>query len=280
MVGNQSQHADALGLYYQDVSSTEPLSADEECGLARRIRTGDHDARNRLVGANLRFVVRIASEYRGYGADLEDLIGAGNLGLITAAERFDETRGCKFVTYAVWWIRQAIHHALSQDSRTVRLPSNRIRLLHSIHSLSQRLGQVQHADPDPETIAEALGVPADVVIDTLARARGIRSLDAESPGAEGEDLLQVLPDKSQAAPDARLEADSDREQVETVLKTLEQREAQVLRMHYGLGDGDPMTLQEIGRRFQLTKERVRQIKELALRKLRHPRRSERLIDLM
>ncbi len=280
MAGIKYQESELLDLYFQDIASSEPLSAEGEATLARQIREGDPEARNKLVAANLRFVIRIACEYRGYGMALEDLISAGNVGLITAAERFDETRGFKFVTYAVWWIRQAIHRSLSQDSRMVRLPDNRIRLLHEINEMSQKLGQTYEADPEPAMIAEKLGVSAQLVEDTLMQSRDVCYLDATFQEDGDMDPLDALADNTQEAPDAQLLEDSDREQVEMVLDTLEDREAEILRLHFGLRDEDPLTLEEIGSHFSLTKERVRQIKEKALCKLRHPHRREQLHPLM
>ena len=272
MAGIKNWDNELLDVYFQDIASSEPLSSEEEGELAREIRGGSREARNELVAANLRFVVRIASEYQGCGLPLEDLISAGNIGLITAAERFDETRGFKFITYAHWWVRQAIQNSLSQDSRMVRLPVNRIKLLNSITSLSERLEQEQAAEPESEAIARELGVSVDLVEDTLLRAPKICSLDV--PFGEEDDLnpLYDLCDHIQELPDARVNETSDREQIEALLDTLEEREAEVLRFHFGLDGGEPATLEEIGNRLKLTKERVRQIKEKALSKLRHPRR--------
>ncbi len=215
--------------------------------------------------------------YQGRGLPLEDLISAGNIGLITAAERFDETRGFKLITYAHWWIRQAIQNSLSQDSRMVRLPVNRIKLLNSITSLTERLEQEQAAEPESEAIARELGVSVDLVEDTLLRAPKVCSLDAPFVGDEDDqNPLYDLCDDIQELPDARVNETSDREQIDTVLDTLEEREAEVLRFHFGLDGGEPATLEEIGNRLKLTKERVRQIKEKALSKLRHPRRRAHL----
>ena len=280
MGGIKGHDNEVLDLYFQDVSCSEPLRAEEEVSLARRIRAGDQEARNRLVSANLRFVIKIACGYRAGGVALEDMISAGNMGLISAAERFDETRGFKFITYAVWWVRQAINQTLSQDSRMVRLPANRLKLLHNIMAASRTLGQVHASEPEPEMIAEKLGVSVEMVEDTLVKSRDVCYIDSLLCDDEDQDLLKVIPDESQESPDTRILEDSDREQVEQVLRTLDDREAQILRMHFGLGDVDPMTLEQIGSRFKLTKERVRQIKEKALTKLRHPRRREQLDPLM
>ena len=199
---------------------------------------------------------------------LEDLISAGNVGLITAAERFDASRGFRFITYAVWWIRQSISQVQSQCARMVRLPSNRIKLLSSINDLSQKV--FQDKEPEPDMIAQEL------VRDTMLKARDVLYMDVACQEEEDQDPLHVLPDTSQEAPDAQIEEESDREQVQMVLDTLEDRESEILRLHFGMGEDDPMTLEEIGRRFSLTKERVRQIKEKALSKFRHPVRRMQL----
>ena len=246
MAGIMIQDSESLDLYLRDIASSEPLSGEEEIELARKIRRGNQRARDKLVSANLRFVVSVAREYQNHGVPLADLISAGNMGLMTAAERFDGTRGFKFISYAVWWIRQAIHQSLAQDSRVVRLPINRIDLLHNISKVS----------------------------------RDVWSLDASFKEDDDHSLLHVLPDNTQSSPDNQVVEESVRNQVEMVLETLDGREAEVLRLYFGLGDEEPMTLEEIGVRFNLTRERVRQIKEKALRRLRHPRRRAQLEPLM
>ena len=280
MAGILIQDSESLDLYLRDIASSEPLNGETEIALAHRIRKGDQRARDRLVGSNLRFVVSVAREYQNHGVPLADLISAGNMGLMTAAERFDGTRGFKFISYAVWWIRQAIHQSLAQDSRVVRLPINRIDLLHNIAKVSREIRQSEEADPSPETIAEKLGVSVDMVQDTLLRARDVWSLDASFKDDDDHSLLHILPDSSQQAPDLEVVDESVKDQVRTVLDTLDAREAEVLRLYFGLGDDEAMTLEEIGTRFSLTRERVRQIKEKALRRLRHPRRRLQLEPLM
>ncbi len=280
MAGIMIQDSESLDLYLRDIASSEPLTAETEIALAHRIRKGDQRARDRLVASNLRFVVSVAREYQNHGVPLADLISAGNMGLMTAAERFDGTRGFKFISYAVWWIRQAIHQSLAQDSRVVRLPINRIDLLHNIAKVSREIRQSEEADPDPETIAEKLGVSVDMVQDTLLRARDVWSLDASFKDDDDHSLLHILPDSSQKAPDLEVVDESVKDQVRMVLETLDAREAEVLRLYFGLGDEEAMTLEEIGTRFSLTRERVRQIKEKALRRLRHPRRRLQLEPLM
>ena len=280
MAGIMIQDSESLDLYLRDIASSEPLSGEEEIELARKIRRGNQRARDKLVSANLRFVVSVAREYQNHGVPLADLISAGNMGLMTAAERFDGTRGFKFISYAVWWIRQAIHQSLAQDSRVVRLPINRIDLLHNISKVSRELRQSNEVEPEPEVIAKTLGVSVEMVQDTLMRARDVWSLDASFKEDDDHSLLHVLPDNTQSSPDNQVVEESVRNQVEMVLETLDGREAEVLRLYFGLGDEEPMTLEEIGVRFNLTRERVRQIKEKALRRLRHPRRRAQLEPLM
>ena len=280
MAGIMIQDSESLDLYLRDIASSEPLAGDEEIELAQRIRKGDQRARDKLVAANLRFVVSVAREYQNHGVPLADLISAGNMGLMTAAERFDGTRGFKFISYAVWWIRQAIHQSLAQDSRVVRLPINRIDLLHNISKVSRELRQSQETEPEPEVIAKELGVSVEMVQDTLMRARDVWSLDASFREDEDHSLLHVLADQTQSAPDTDVVEGSVRDQVAMVLESLDRREAEVLRLYFGLADEEPLTLEEIGARFNLTRERVRQIKEKALRRLRHPRRRTQLEPLL
>ncbi len=279
MAGIKTQDREALEIYFQDIAASKPLSVEEEFRLAQQIRNGSREARNTLVAANLKFVVRMAFEYQGQGVALEDLISAGNVGLIVAAERFDETRGFKFITYATWWIRQAICRSLSQDSRMVRLPDNRVKLLHRISNRLRRLGQTQEAEPELKSIAKGLGVSVEMVRDTLALAQHARSLDAPFQNDNKHNPLNALSDDTQEAPDTQVIEDSDRKQIEMVLDTLEKREALVLRLYFGLGKEEALTLEKTGSRLGLTKERVRQIKEKALRKLRHPWRRSKLDPL-
>ena len=274
------QDNQSLDLYFRDIASSEPLSAATEVELARQVRAGSQEARDRLVTANLRFVIKVARKYQNYGVPLSELISAGNMGLLMAAERFDETRGSKFISYAVWWIHKTIHESLAQNSWMVRMPANRVKLLHSISNVSRKLGQTQGDEPEPDTIAEELDVSVEMIQDTLMRAQRICSLDASFEGDEGRYLLHGVADTSQRAPDAQVMEDSDREQVEQVLDMLDDREAEVLRLLFGLGNEEPLTLEEVGVRFSLTRERVRQIKERALCKLRHPRRRVQLDDLI
>ena len=272
--------SEVLDLYFHDIAHAEPLSSAEECELARQIRAGNEKARNQLVGANLRFVVRVANDYQKCGLPLEDLISAGNMGLIHAAERFDETRGFKFITYAHWWIRQAIYNAITLESRTVRLPANRVKLLSGIANLLKQLGHTSISDSSPEFIARELGVSVAMIEDTLLRAQETCSLDSISDGEEDTSSpVYALCDQHQEMPDANIIAHSEHQLIERVLDTLDEREALVLRLHFGLEEQEPRTLARIGKVLGLTKERVRQIKENALSKLRHPRRRLHLDEL-
>ena len=267
---------DSLGSYLAEIAHSKPLSSADEVDLARKIKQGDERARNRLVEANLRFVVSIAKEYQNRGVPLADLISAGNVGLITAAERFDEKKGFKFISYAVWWIRQAILQTLAEQSRTVRLPLNKIGLLYKISKASRLLQQERADDPHPEAIAEQLDVPVDEVKETLMCGRSVRSLDATFREEEDQSLLDVLPDDRQESPENQVMRGCLRGQIDSALRGLVGRESAILRLYYGLDGEEPMTLDQIGARFGLTRERVRQIKEKALHRLRHPSRSDQL----
>jgi len=264
---------DVLQPYLKEVAATHPLSAEEEIVLARRIRKGDMAARTKLVEANLRFVIWIAQRYQNHGMSLEDLISAGNLGLITAAERFDETKGFKFISYAVWWVRQAIHQTLKEHARLVRLPVNRIDLLQRIF---QYVKSQQH-HPDEEEIASELGISVEMVKDTLVKGQHILSLDATFGDGE-RSLMEVMADEMQESPDAFLMKDSLREEIDTALEGLKAREREIIKLYFGLDGLQRMNLEQIGCKFGLTRERIRQIKERALRKLRHPKRAQKLLS--
>ena len=262
----------AAQAYFDDiaVAGSEPLCRKREAELAARIQQGDLEARDELVEANLRFVIDVAKHYQHRGLSFAELISAGNLGLMTGAERFDGTRGFKFISYAVWWIRQSILQALAEQVRTVRLPSNRLAMLKKISTVSNRLEQERGGVPDAETIAAALDVPAQEVVETLASAGAVRSLD----GAMGEDdercLVNVLADPSQESPDVNLARESIVEQVEVVLESLDKREQRILHLYFGLDGTEAFTLEQIGGLLGVTRERIRQIKERALIKLRDP----------
>jgi len=271
--------SEVLDIYFQDIADAEPLPAEKEAELARQIRACIEGDRNERVAANLRFLVRVATEYQNCGLPIEDLISAGNVGLIQAAERFDENREFKFITYAHWWIRQAIYNAITQESRLVSLPANRVKLLNSITKLLKQLGYAQVTDPSTEFIAKELGVSAEMVEDTLMRAQDVCSLDTSGDGDEPAPIA-VVKGESLESPDLQVSEFSDKKLLKRVLSTLDDREAQVLRLQFGLEDREPFTLARIGKRLGLTKERVRQIKEKALGKLRHPRRRAHLAKLI
>jgi len=263
-------------MYLREIGETPLLTADEEVSLAKRIRTGDQNALENLTKANLRFVVSVAKQYQNQGLSLADLINEGNIGLIKAAKRFDETRGFKFISYAVWWIRQAILQALAEQSRIVRLPLNRVGTLHKIGKASSALEQEFGREPSPEEIAEHLDLSEIEVSDTLKISNSHLSLDAPFSTSEDNSLIDVLEDEYQPPPDEALLGDSLRVEIEKALETLTPREAEVINLYFGLNQEKALTLEEIGARFNLTRERVRQIKEKAIRRLRHASRSKSL----
>ena len=261
----------------EELVEHHPLSREEEIELSERIRKGDREARDTLVQANLRFVVSVAKGYQNQGMPLGDLINEGNMGLIKAAERFDGTKGFKFISYAVWWIRQSMLMALSEQSRLVRMPFNRVAEIRKVFKASRLLEQELERTPDPEEIARSLDMSSQEVAETIRSGRRHRSLDAPL-GTDDEDssLLDLLSDESYASPEEDVMDGSLREQIEVVLRTLEPREAEIIRLYYGIGREKALTLDEIGERYGLTRERIRQIKEKALRRLRHISRSRRL----
>jgi RNA polymerase primary sigma factor len=261
--------------YMKEIADSSPLSSQEEADLARRIRKGDVEARNRLVHANLRFVVSIALEYRHRGLSLSELISAGNVGLITAAERFDETQGYRFISYAVWWVRQAILQAL-MEQRTVRLPVNRFDLLARISKSFSGLQQKLYADPAAKDIAADLGVTLKDVERTLLDSRSSLSLDAPFDAESGNNLHQTLVDPAHASLEENLDKKRMQQDISEVLDTLNERESDILRLYFGLEDGEGKTLEQIGEHLGITRERVRQIKETAIQKLRHTARARRL----
>ena len=269
---------DSLHRYLEDVASSQPLSAAEEVALAKRIKKGDLEARAKLVEANLRFVITVAREYQNQGVPLVDLISAGNIGLIVAAERFDETRGFKFISYAVWWIRQSILQTLAKHSRVVRLPLNRVDLLRRIARYTNSKQQETSAKPKEEEIAEELGITVEQVVDTLSTGQRVLSLDATFGDDDENSLLEIMADDNQESPDEMMLKNSLEYEIHAALDTLDDREKEVIRLYFGLSGEPEMTLEEIGLQFHLTRERVRQIKEKALRKLRHPTRGRKLIS--
>jgi len=265
----------SLDKYLQEIGKEELITVEEEVELAQRIKKGDQAALEKLTRANLRFVVSVAKQYQNQGLSLPDLINEGNLGLIKAAEKFDETRGFKFISYAVWWIRQSILQALAEQSRIVRLPLNQVGSLNKINKAFSKFEQENERKPSPEELADALELPADKVADTL-RVSG-RHISVDAPFVEGEDnsLLDVLINNDSPNADRSLMMESLAREIERALATLTERESDIIRMFFGIGCQE-MTLEEIGERFGLTRERVRQIKEKAIRRLRYTSRSKLL----
>lgn len=273
-----NRESQSLDKYLQEIGKVELLTAEDEIDLAQAIRKGAYEgnrALERLVKANLRFVVSVAKQYQNQGLSLGDLINEGNLGLIKAAKRFDETRGFKFISYAVWWIRQSILQALAEQSRIVRLPLNRVGALNKIGKKFSELEQEFEREPTAAELAEELNMSVSEISETI-KISG-RHLSVDAPFVQGEDnrLLDVLPNEQQPPPDSGLMRESLRVEVQQVLSTLSQREADVIKYYFGL-DGTLLTLEEIGEKFNLTRERVRQIKEKAIRRLRHTSRSKAL----
>ena len=271
-----NRESQSLDKYLQEIGKVDLLTPDEEVELAKRIKDGDQIALEKLTKANLRFVVSVAKQYQNQGLSLGDLINEGNLGLIKAAQRFDETRGFKFISYAVWWIRQSILQALAEQSRIVRLPLNRVGSLNKISKTFSELEQKYEREPSPEELAEVLDVTTAEVVDTMKISGRHVSMDAPFVQGEENSLLDVLENDSQETPDSGLMNDSLRREVQRALSTLTQREADVITLYFGLNGEHAMTLEEIGEKFNLTRERVRQIKEKAIRRLRHTSRSKAL----
>ena len=265
----------SLDKYLQEIGKEDLITVEEEVELAQRIRKGDQRALEKLTRANLRFVVSVAKQYQNQGLSLPDLINEGNLGLIKAAEKFDDTRGFKFIFYAVWWIRQSILQALAEQSRIVRLPLNQVGSLNKINKAYARFEQENERRPSPEELAETLDLPAEKVADTL-RVSG-RHISVDAPFVEGEDnsLLDVLVNDDSPIADKTLINESLSTEVERALSTLTERERDIIKLFFGINCQE-MTLEEIGEKFGLTRERVRQIKEKAIRRLRHSSRSKLL----
>ncbi|HEY8937315.1 MAG TPA: RNA polymerase sigma factor RpoD/SigA [Cyclobacteriaceae bacterium] len=271
-----NRESQSLDKYLQEIGRVDLITAEMETELAKRIREGDQVALEKLTKANLRFVVSVAKQYQNNGLTLGDLINEGNLGLIKAAKRFDETRGFKFISYAVWWIRQSIMQALAEQSRIVRLPLNRVGSLSKISKTFSDLEQKYQREPSTEEVAEVIGITTEEVIDNLKLSGRHISVDAPFVQGEENNLLDVLTDENEVTADSALLMDSLKKEVQRALATLTVREAEVLAMYYGLTGITAMTLEEIGEKFNLTRERVRQIKEKATRRLRHTSRSKAL----
>jgi len=273
-----NRESKSLDQYLQEIGKVNLLTPDEEVDLAIKIRKGDGDAQEKLVRANLRFVVSVAKQFQNKGLSLGDLINEGNLGLIKAAKRFDETRGFKFISYAVWWIRQGIMSALADHQRAVRLPLNRVNDLTKISKAYRDLEQEYERKPTTEELARILEMTAEEVAYSLQISARYVSMDAplKSGDENKNSLMDVLPNDNQPLPDNSLMKESLKNEITNVLSTLNAREAEVIRLSFGIGRNQKATLAEIGDRFNLTRERIRQIKDKALRKLRGSKRSDRL----
>ena len=271
-----NRESQSLEKYLQEIGKVELITAEEEVRLARKIREGDQNALDKLTKANLRFVVSVAKQYQNQGLSLPDLINEGNLGLIKAAKRFDETRGFKFISYAVWWIRQSILHALAEQSRIVRLPLNQVGSLNKISKAYSKLEQEFEREPSPEELSKILEIPQEKISDTMRVSGKHVSMDA--PFVQGEDnsLIDVLENIDSPRADSHLMNESLQREIDRSLSTLTEREREVIKLFFGIGMNHGLTLEEIGAKFDLTRERVRQIKEKAIRRLRHKSRSKLL----
>jgi RNA polymerase primary sigma factor len=264
----------SLDKYLQEIGKVELITAEEEVELAKKIKQGDKIALEKLTKANLRFVVSVSKQYQNQGLSLPDLINEGNMGLIKAAQRFDETRGFKFISYAVWWIRQSILQALAEQSRIVRLPLNKIGSINKINKAYAALEQQFEREPKPEEIAKYLEISIEEVKESQKNTGRHVSMDAPLIQDEDNNLYDVLRNDENITPETELLYDSLRKEIDRAVSTLTPREADVVRFYFGLGDSHPMTLEEIGEKFDLTRERVRQIKEKAIRRLKHTSRSK------
>ncbi|MBZ4676290.1 MAG: polymerase subunit sigma [Anaerophaga sp.] len=268
-----NRESPSLDKYLHEIGKVQLISAEEEVALAKKIKQGDEKALEQLINANLRFVVSVAKQYQNQGLSLPDLINEGNLGLIKAAQRFDETRGFKFISYAVWWIRQSILQALAEQARIVRLPLNKIGSVNKVNNAFSLLEQKYQREPTSEEIAEVLDMVPKDVKEALKVSNRHVSMDAPLKPDEENTLYDVLLSSDNASPDSQLLNDSLRKEIERSLSTLSPREADIIRLYYGLGGEPPYSLEEIGKLFNLTRERVRQIKEKAIKRLKHTYRS-------
>lgn len=266
----------SLSRYLEEIGKFEPLHPEKEIELAQRVKQNDQNALKELTEANLRFVVSVAKDYQGQGLPLTDLINEGNLGLIKAAERFDETRGFKFISYAVWWIRQSILQALAEHSRIVRLPLNRVGTISKITKAAEDLESDYERPPNEDEIAKQLEMQSEEVMDAIRISRRHHSLHAPFRDGDKNSLMDVIEDDKQRPPDQGLMTDSLKEEIRSCLESLKERERDVIKMYFGIDRDYALTLNEIGEEFNLTRERVRQIKEKAIRRLRHKSRSKAL----
>ena len=271
-----NRESQSLDKYLQEIGKVDLLSTEDEIQLAIKIRKGDRSAFEQLTKANLRFVVSVAKQYQNQGLSLGDLINEGNLGLIKAATRFDETRGFKFISYAVWWIRQSILQALAEQSRIVRLPLNRVGALNKIGKAYNSLEQEYEREPNSSELAKELQMNVEEVAEALKISGRHISMDAPFTQGEENRLLDVIENQEHPAPDHLLMSESLKAEIERILSTLSEREAEVIKFYFGLNKEHSLTLEEIGERFNLTRERVRQIKEKAIRRLRHASKSKNL----
>jgi RNA polymerase primary sigma factor len=264
----------SLDKYLHEIGKVDLLTADQEVELARKVRAGDDLALEKLIKANLRFVVSVSKQYQNQGLSLPDLINEGNLGLIKAAKRFDETRGFKFISYAVWWIRQSILQALAEQARIVRLPLNKIGSINKINKALAELEQKFEREPSIDEISSAIEIAPKDIKEAMKSAGRHVSMDAPLTDGEDGDMYEVLLSKDNPSPDGTLLNDSLRKEIERVLSSLTEREASIIRLYFGLNGKHPYTLEEIGEEFNLTRERVRQIKEKAIKRLKHTTRSK------
>lgn len=271
-----NRESQSLDKYLQEIGKVDLLTAEQEIELAIKIKKGDQAALELLTKANLRFVVSVAKQYQNQGLSLGDLINEGNLGLIKAAKRFDETRGFKFISYAVWWIRQSILQALAEQSRIVRLPLNRVGALNKIGKAYSNLEQEFEREPSASEIANELEMEVSEISDTLKISGRHISVDAPFAQGDNNSLLDVIENEHQPEPDDSLMSESLKSEIDRALSSLSEREAEVIKLYFGLKKEHSLTLEEIGERFNLTRERVRQIKEKAIRRLRHATRSKNL----
>ena len=278
--GTNGGSSSALELYFKDIAYSELLTPQEEIDLAKRIRKGDRKSLNKMIESNLRFVITIAKEYQGRGLLLEDLIAEGNMGLVRAATRYDETVGVKFTTYAVWWIRQGILSALAEKARMVRLPVNKIKHLSKLERISSELKQSLGREPRIEEIAAQAELQPKQVQDLLSASRWHVSFDMPLEDGPDTSLLEMLSDNDQETPEETMLENSMAEEIRTALNTLAPRDARVLRLYFGINSGETMTLEQIGNILNLTKERVRQIRDKALAALKHPSRMRKMRTLL
>jgi len=270
------RESESLDKYLTEIGKVDLITAEEEASLAKRIRDGDSAALDKLTKANLRFVVSVAKQYQNRGLALGDLINEGNVGLIKAGLRFDETRGFKFISYAVWWIRQSILQAIAEQSRVVRLPLNRVGAVNNISRTYSELEQNLERDPTLDELAESMGTTAEYIAENLSVSQRAVSADAPVPYDEHTTLMETLPDPNASAPDTMLMTTALKQEIHRVLLTLSSREMEIMVLYYGLNNEHPLSLEEIGAKFSITRERVRQIKEQATRLLRGSTRSKTL----